>query len=146
MSARTRRPAVGSRLQGRARLAAGPPFFRPDWPFSPADDASLFGPGRRRAFLCAQVGRVAPRAILIGAPRASPSLSRAVRADSAPRLPLPVLPPRCYEAEVKTPRQSSRTSGKQGRLRRTASRRDTRKESARRSGRTRENVHEGGHI
>lgn len=30
-----------------------------------------------------------------------------------------VLPPRCYEAEVKTPWQSSRTSGKQGRLRRT---------------------------
>lgn len=71
MSARTRRAAVGRGRRDAPRLAAGPPFFRPDWPFSPPDDASLFDAGRRRAFLCAQVGRIAPSTILIGASRMS---------------------------------------------------------------------------
>jgi len=115
-------------------LAAWSPFFRPDWPFSPLDDASLFDPGRRRAFLCAQVGHVAPSAILIGASR-----GRLESQSSDPRglgwcrltlecwLLLLVLPPRCYEAEVKTPWQSSRTSGKQDRLRRYTRKESTRK-------------------
>jgi len=57
-------------------------FFRSDWSFSSANDASLFGPGRRRGFLYAQVGRTAPRVILIGAARESRRLSRAVRVDA----------------------------------------------------------------
>lgn len=64
---------------------------------------------------------MAPSAALIGASRES---RLSVRADSVAALLLAsssssLLPlPRCYEAEVKTPWQSSRTSGKQGRLRR----------------------------
>lgn len=94
-SARTWRSAVKRRERdaGIGRRAA---FFRSYWPFSPLDDASLFGSGRRRAFLCTQVGRVAPSAALIGASRESRD---SVRADTAgllvpsspSLLPLPLL-------------------------------------------------------
>lgn len=82
ISARSRRPAVVRRKSGRTRLVVALGFFQSDWSFSSLDDASLFGLGRHYGFLCTQVGRGAPCAILIGAARDPPRLSRAVRADA----------------------------------------------------------------
>lgn len=113
-------------------MADEPAFFRSDWPFSLLDDASLFQPGRRPVFLCSQVGYAAPSAILIGDRRVvGASVERSARtplstAEAGSSVAVVVVPADagcrcCYEAEVKTPWQSSRTSGKQGRLRRAAS-------------------------
>lgn len=78
-------------------------LFRQDWPFS-FSITPLYSPtGRRLGFFCAQVGCHDGLASLIGRRTTfSPSNIENPRGQA--------------EAEVKTPWQSSRTSGKQGRL------------------------------